>query len=130
MNATKVTLFIVEDDPTFRLILTRHIGLKNIFTIYPFASGEECVDNLHLEPEIIILDYNLDRSGGIMDGKAVVSAIRQQHLKPKVVMLSGQDDGNLVLELIREGGIRDYVVKGTNSLDELDEILTQYLNQD
>jgi DNA-binding NarL/FixJ family response regulator len=101
---------------------------KNIFEIHTFNTGEAGIEQLHLNPDILILDYNLNRSGSRMNGREVMEVTKRQLQKARIIMLSGQEDGQLVLELIRQG-IREYIVKGINSLDELDEILSMYMSE-
>jgi DNA-binding NarL/FixJ family response regulator len=123
----KMILFIVDDDDTSRFILKKYIDRRKIFDIQSYDSGEACVSNMHLNPEVVILDYNLTQSGSRMNGRDVVLAIKKTpYSLPRIVMLSGQDDGKIVLELINEG-VRDYVIKGDNAFRELDEILDNYL---
>lgn len=119
-------IFLVDDDETFLMILRRHLELKKKFEIYSFNSGESCLEQLHVSPDIIVLDYNLNRSGSLMNGSEVLEEVLKLPIRPKIIMLSGQEDGQLVLELIKKG-IRDYIVKSPDSLHELDEILAAYI---
>jgi DNA-binding NarL/FixJ family response regulator len=118
-------LFLVDDDEIFLMILRRHLEMKKFFEIYSFNSGEACLEQLHEQPDIIILDYNLNRSGSLMNGRQVLDKVLKQKKRPKIIMLSGQEDGQLVYELVKMG-VQDYVLKGTNALDELDGILSEY----
>lgn len=118
----------MDDDESFLFVLKRHLERKHVFEIYTFNTGEAGIEQLHLNPEILILDYNLNRSGSRLDGSEVMKIARQQLPDAKFIMLSGQQDGQLVLELLRQG-IREYIVKGINSLDELDEILAVYMSE-
>ena len=124
----KPILFVVDDDDTSIFILRKYIDRKKQFVIHTFDSGEECVENLHLNPEIMVLDYYLTQSGSRMNGKDVVAAVKNSGKHPRIVMLSGQEDGRIVLELINEG-VRDYVIKGENAFAELDEILNDFLHE-
>jgi DNA-binding NarL/FixJ family response regulator len=124
----KPIVFVVDDDDTSLFILRKYIDRKKQFEIYTFDSGEACVEQLSLNPEILVLDYYLTQSGSRMNGKDVVAAVKASGKHPRIVMLSGQEDGKIVLELINEG-VRDYVIKGENAFSELDEILNDFLNE-
>jgi DNA-binding NarL/FixJ family response regulator len=128
MSTNKIRIFIIDDDASFLFVLKRHLERKNIFEIHTFNTGEAGIEQLHLNPDILILDYNLNRSGSRMNGREVMEVTKRQLQKARIIMLSGQEDGQLVLELIRQG-IREYIVKGINSLDELDEILSMYMSE-
>jgi DNA-binding NarL/FixJ family response regulator len=118
----------MDDDESFLFVLKRHLERKNIFEIHTFNTGEAGINQLHLNPEILILDYNLNRSGSRLNGREIMQIAKQQLKNVKIIMLSGQEDGELVFELIQMG-IRDYIVKGINSLDELDGILELYMSE-
>jgi DNA-binding NarL/FixJ family response regulator len=128
MSANKTRIFIMDDDESFLFVLKRHLERKNIFEIHTFNTGEAGINQLHLNPEILILDYNLNRSGSRLNGREIMQIAKQQLKNVKIIMLSGQEDGELVFELIQMG-IRDYIVKGINSLDELDGILELYMSE-
>jgi two-component system OmpR family response regulator len=120
-------IFLVDDDEVFLMILRRHLEMKKKFQVYSFNSGEACMEQLHEHPDIIILDYNLNRSGSLMNGRQVLDEVLKQTKRPKIIMLSGQEDGQLVLELLKKG-IKEYIVKGTDALEELDGILSEYVS--
>ena len=128
MSSQKIRLFIMDDDESFLFVLKRHVERKNIFEIHTFNTGEAVIEQLHLNPEMLILDYNLNRSGSRLNGREVMEMAKNKLPDAKIIMLSGQEDGQLVLELIRLG-IREYIVKGINSLEELDEILHMYMSE-
>ncbi|QHT69401.1 response regulator [Rhodocytophaga rosea] len=119
-------IFLVDDDETFLMILRRHLELQKKFEVHVFNSGEDCLEKLDLQPDIIILDYNLNRSGSLLNGKQVLSEVLKQKKRPKIIMLSGQEDGQLVYELVKMG-VQDYVLKGANALEELDELISGYI---
>jgi DNA-binding NtrC family response regulator len=125
-TSKKVTLFIVDDDPAYLKIVAWHLKAKNAFDIHTFESGEACLENLNLKPEVIVLDYYLGSKEQI-NGKEVFLTIQKISPKPKVIMMSGQTDGNLVLELINMG-VRDYIIKeDKDALQELDEALEEFI---
>jgi CheY-like chemotaxis protein len=89
------------------------------YRVEAFESGEECLKAMNREPDLIILDYLfVSKEETIMNGMEIYDRIRA--LKPDlpVIMLSGQEDGEVVLELARKG-IVDYIIKDNNLLDNL-----------
>lgn len=127
MSTKKIKIFIIDDDDSFLFVLKKHLEQKNIFEIYTFNTGEAGIEHLHLEPYILILDYNINRSGSRMNGKEVMETAKKQVQKLKIIMLSGQEDGEVVFEMLRLG-IKEYIVKGGSALDELDDILSIYMS--
>ena len=52
-------IFIVDDNEMYSTMLSYTLSKDNIYKFVSFKSGEECIKNLYLNPEIIILDYGL-----------------------------------------------------------------------
>jgi len=117
MNKQRL-IFIVDDDPFINMLVVKRftsVGYK----LEAFAYGEECINSLNKNPDLIILDYyfvNNDHS--VMNGMEVFDKIKE--LKPEipVIMLSCQEKGEIVLELARKG-IDDYIIKDNNLIDNL-----------
>ena len=128
MSNKKIRIFIIDDDESFLFVLKKHLEQKQIFEIYTFNTGEAGIEQLHLDPYILILDYNIKSSGGRMNGKEVMETAQKHLQKLKVIMLSGQEDGQIVFEMIKLG-IKEYIIKGATALDELDEILHMYMSE-
>ena len=80
--------------------------------VISFSYGEECIKKLHLKPDIIILDYFFEKKHTrVMNGLEILTKIRDKNADIPVIILSGQESGNTVLELMK-AGIEDYIVKG------------------
>ena len=62
-----------------------------------------------------------------MDGKLIFSLIQQFDESIPVIILSGQEDGAIVLELARLG-IEDYVIKDESLIENLLEIVKGVLD--
>jgi two-component system OmpR family response regulator len=111
-------LFVVDDDPLITtLVVKRFLGEG--YRIEAFNYGEECLKAMKKNPDLIILDYYFQKSGEmVMNGMEVFDKIKE--LKPDipVIMLSGQEKGEIVLELARKG-IDDYVIKDNNLIENL-----------
>jgi len=71
------------------------------------------------KPDLVILDYYFTKPGQqVMNGMEVFDRIKEIYPDVIVIMLSGQEKGEIVLELARKG-IDDYVIKDNNLLDNL-----------
>jgi two-component system OmpR family response regulator len=126
MSQEKIRMFIVDDhEPTLQM-MKKLMEKKQAFQVHAFDSGEACLNNISLNPEIILLDFELFGSGGRMNGLDVVRKLHESQIHPKIVMLTGQDNGNMVLSLIQLG-IRDYIIKDENAFVELESIITEFI---
>jgi DNA-binding NtrC family response regulator len=89
------------------------------FRVRTFSYGEECLAALDENPDLIILDYYFVKaSNRPMNGMAVFDEILRVMPDVKVIMLSAQEKGAVVLELARKG-ISDYVIKDSSLMDNL-----------
>jgi two-component system OmpR family response regulator len=117
MNSKKL-IFIVDDDPFINKLVVKRLSSDSI-KVEAFESGEDCLDAIHKNPDLIILDYLFvkdDRE--IMNGMQILDKIKELKPDTPVIMLSGQDKGEIVLELARKG-INDYIIKDSNLIDNL-----------
>lgn len=111
-------IFIVDDDPFINMLVVKRFTSEG-YKIEAFGFGEDCINALDRNPDLIILDYyfvnNVEK---VMNGMEIFDKLKE--LKPEipVIMLSGQDKGEIVLELARKG-IDDYIIKDSNLIDNL-----------
>lgn len=117
------TIFIVDDDPTQAMMLQDYLGKFPAFTIHCFNSGEECVKNMGLKPEIIFLDYNFDMVGkDAMDGIDVLKEIKKLAPDTEVVMFSGQDKIEVAVNTMKYGAF-DYIVKNESAFHRSENVI-------
>lgn len=117
-------LFIVDDDPFINMLVVRRFTSEG-YIIEAFESGEECLKAMNKNPDLIILDYLFVKGDQkFMNGMEIFDKIRK--IKPgiPVIMLSGQDKGEIVLELARKG-IDDYIIKDNNLLNNLNTTIKE-----
>jgi len=117
MNSRKL-IFIVDDDPIVNLMVTRRFAAEG-YKVDAFDYGESCIKALGRKPDLIILDYYFTKSNQkVMNGMEVFDKIKEISPDTPVIMLSGQEKGEIVLELARKG-IVDYIIKDNNLIDNL-----------
>ncbi|HTF81720.1 MAG TPA: sigma-54 dependent transcriptional regulator, partial [Cytophagales bacterium] len=112
MNNTRI--FIVEDDKFYRSLLDHHLSLNPDYEVHKFSTGKECLSNLHLNPDVITLDYSLPDTTGY----EILRKIRSNNKDIPVIIVSGQDDIGTAVELLKEGAY-DYITKDANTPSKL-----------
>jgi CheY-like chemotaxis protein len=128
MNKPKL-IFVVDDDPMITKLVVKRFTSENN-RLEAFGYGEDVLKALNKKPDLIILDYLFHKAGqNVMNGMEVFDKIKETNPDVPVIMLSGQDRGEIVLELARKG-IDDYVIKDNNLLDNLKASIVQLLNRD
>ena len=109
-----LTIFIVEDDPWYGQLLHYHLSLNPDDTVHLWTSGQECLDNMHLRPDVITIDFSLpDISGDKLLGK-----LRQRWPEVPVIVISAQNKITTAVQLLKAGAT-DYLVKDDNTKDLL-----------
>ena len=121
-------VFVVDDDPVIRKVVS--VKFRDKYNIKEISYGEECIENLHLNPDLIVLDFVFFKTGEVvMNGKETLSAIRERNEDIPVIMLSGQESGDIVLELARMG-ISDYIIKDKDLMNNLEEALEDIFEEE
>lgn len=127
MNAKKL-IFVVDDDPFINSIVKKRFSSEG-YNLESFDYGEDCLGELHRNPDLIILDYFfVNKNIEVMNGMEVFEKIRKLKPQMPVIMLSGQEKGEIVLELARKG-IDNYIIKDNNLIDNLHTAIKEIFDQ-
>lgn len=107
-------IFIVEDDPWYGEILEYHLSLNPDNQIHRFTTAKDCLNHLHLKPNVITVDYSLPDANGAELFKKIQKV--NQHIP--VIIISGQEDVTTAVDLLKMGAA-DYIVKDDHTKDLL-----------
>lgn len=125
----KFNIILVDDDFIFLEMLKESLVDNADYNIIAFQSGEECLKNMHLNPDVIVLDYFLNSENpNAKNGLEILKEIHKINPKAKVVILSGQEDGNLVYDFVRENAT-NYVVKDDNAFENVKKAIENIVYQ-
>jgi DNA-binding NarL/FixJ family response regulator len=129
MNTNRtIKLFLVDDDAVFLRMLEIDFLQYSNLEIVTFPTGEQCIDNLSKDPDVVVLDYHLDGvEKNAINGIETLDKIRKLHPNLPVIMLSCQDKIEVAIECMHHGS-RDYVVKSETSSMRLKNIITGIIN--
>ena len=111
---TNIKIFVVEDDPMYQRMVKYVMELNPDHEVHVFSTGKECVTQLHLEPDIISLDYNLPD----IQGEDLLVEIKNYNPDALVIILSGQQNITTAVKLLKEGAY-DYITKDEETKDRL-----------
>jgi DNA-binding NtrC family response regulator len=127
MNNKKIKLFLIDDDAVFLKLLEIDFMQHADFEIETFATGEQCIENLSSNPDVIILDYHLDGvDRDAINGIETLDQIRAFNSDIPVVMLSSQDKIDVAINCMHHHAF-DYVVKSETAFLRLKKIITAIL---
>lgn len=114
MNTKQIKIFIVDDDPMICELISMNLSEIENYSTEIIYTGEQLICKLYENPDIIILDYNIQEYTGLQ----LFKLIQEYNSKISVIFLSGQSDVNIVVEAYKRG-IKNYIVKNENAIIEL-----------
>lgn len=131
-----ILVFVVDDDPSFLQIINTHFSkleLKDdndeahVFTVKNFATGKSCLENLHLGPDLILLNFYISKGlANAFSGKETLEKIVDINPNQKVLILN--DIGIDIREAFVENGLRDYIIQDNHALEQLNQLIVNILN--
>jgi response regulator of citrate/malate metabolism len=117
-----MTVFLIDDNSMY-LQVTKQRLKPYADQIFVFSSYRDALNNAELKPDIIFLDYLFDSNE--VNGATIVNKIMKMNPQQKIVMVSAQESGDVVHNLVKLG-IRDYIVKENNYIEEMIEVIKEY----
>ena len=123
-NDTKIKIFLVDDDALFLKSLEIEFLENADFTVETYSTGELCIANINNNPDVVILDYQLDGIvANAMNGLETLDKVKAFNPEIPVVMLSSQDKIEVAINCMHHKAF-DYVVKSETAFVRLQKIIT------
>ena len=120
-------IFFIDDDKMILNLLEYTFQSRQDYHVVSYTTGEECLQNLHKNPSLIVLDHVLGGMGdATLDGMETLKEIRKINKKVPVVILTGQGDDSL-LSAFMENGANRYLTKDDFFIDSLIETIEQVI---
>lgn len=121
-------IFIVEDNELYAKTL--ELFLKEKFPdteIKYFPVGELCTDQLHLNPDVIIMDYFLNsKYYDALDGLEIIRLIKSKKPGTNIILLSQQEKADVILNAVKEIGKDNYILKDKNAFQNIELIIRSF----
>jgi two-component system response regulator AtoC len=122
MSKFLTRVFVVEDNTFFSQLIKQKLEQNDHIEVELFESGAAFRNNLHRNPDIVILDYSIPDTNGI----DLLREIKHYNNDIKTILLSGQEKVEVVIEAF-EHGAEEYIKKDDNALTLLDLKVTKHL---
>lgn len=113
-------IFVVEDDLMYSRAILHLLESRNFINVRLFSHGEECLEYLHLDPDVILLDYWL--GDGKKNGMETMEVIRRKSPRTKVIFLTAMDNLKIARQTMAMGAY-DYVVKSESAMERVKNLL-------
>jgi len=120
-TGNKMEVLVVDDDQTYNNAIVNYLKthLGSTAIVKSFSTGEECIDLIKRENQVIILDYFLNsRYSEAMNGISVLDVIKKRNPNAEVIMVSGQDKLEIAVSAMRHGA-HNYIVKGASAFPQI-----------
>jgi len=108
------TIFIVEDDPWYGQLLQYHLSLNPVDQVHLWTSGQECLQHMHLQPDVVTIDFSLPD----ISGDKLLLQLKQRWPEVPVIVISAQNKIATAVQLLKLGAA-DYLIKDDNTKDLL-----------
>lgn len=116
-------VFIVDDDLFCSNLYKHSLAQSGLSNIYLFQSGEECLRNMSMLPDIVLLDNDMAN----MDGLQVIKHIRSQNPFIHVLMVSGRKEGYIAVEALASGAAT-FILKDGNETSQLNYVVNKIVS--
>lgn len=119
MNSSYLTrVFIIEDDPIFAKLIAHSLGREDRFDVTVFNSGSDFMKSLHMNPDIVSIDYSLPD----MNGLDILKKVKSFNDDISTVIVSGQEKVDVVVDAYKQGASH-YIIKNANAPIEFAQVV-------
>ncbi|MCF8450629.1 MAG: response regulator [Taibaiella sp.] len=112
-------IFVVDDNEMLSMALEDYITRKTMHEVQVYNTGEECLKHLREQPDVVILDFNLNSEDkDAANGMEILQAIKKINKFIHVIMLSSQESYGTALQTINKGA-EEYVIKDEGAFEKV-----------
>jgi DNA-binding NtrC family response regulator len=116
----RTSIFIVEDNSLYSYYLNEILKEEGNYRITTFETAEECIKALDTKPDLVILDYYLNKG---MNGMDFFGIVHEKYPKIPVIILSNQENVQMAVDLL-EAGVFEYIEKkDKQAMDKLKDAI-------
>ncbi|MGD1044277.1 MAG: response regulator [Bacteroidota bacterium] len=124
MTEQLLNVLIVDDEPTYRIVLTQ--TLKGCgHTTEACETGDDAISQLQKNKyDVVLLDYKMPGTSGIN----VLQWMYGMKMDIPVILITGYGSEEIALEAWKWGA-KDYFVKGKSDMSQLPELVLKVYKQ-
>jgi DNA-binding NarL/FixJ family response regulator len=116
-------IFVVDDNEMLSMALEDYLTRQTMHEVQLFKTGEECLKRLREQPDVVILDFNLNSENkDAANGMQILEDIKRMNKYIHVIMLSSQEAYGTALQTIRKGA-EEYVMKDEAAFKKIVSII-------
>lgn len=127
---SKKKIFVVDDSLIYTEILAQELNVLDNIQITTFNSAEECLKNIHKNPNLIILDFYLDgENPNNMTGHEALNHLQKIESCPDVIFVSSEKNEALLEEYKNFRNV-DFLLKTNKGTEQIVQKVKQILKVD
>lgn len=121
-------IFIVEDDEYFNTMLNSYIEqiskeLEFKAKTWSYLNGDDCLMNIQIKPDFVILDFYLDENKDSLTGGDVLEKICTYHKDIKVIVISQRHEWENFKDEFKNFGALGFLKKDEALYQNLKEMI-------
>ena len=131
MNESRnIQVVIIEDDLNMTEMLKDFFGSKfPSAQITTFKTGEEALNGIFKEPDLVVLDYHLDSMNPTaLNGLQILERLKIRYSSIQVVFLSSQESTEIAANTVKYGAF-DYILKNQQAFHRLEVVIRNVTGQ-
>jgi DNA-binding response OmpR family regulator len=117
-------VFFVDDDKMILNLLEYTFKSRAGIEVKTFFSGEECLENMNLKPDLVVMDHVFPADTGQLSGLDAIREMRKADKEVSIIVLSSQEDEKLIPEFLKAGA-NQYISKDDYFIDALIESIEE-----
>ncbi|NOR73821.1 MAG: response regulator [Draconibacterium sp.] len=122
-NTKNPLIYIIEDSIVYKDLIVGYLQSKKYKKIKVFKTGEECLKDIEVKPDIIILDYSYEGINGL----EFMRKVKQDYPEIDFIFLSGQSKIPVAIKVMKLGAA-DYIIKNEQAPFRLVRSIDQLLS--
>ena len=99
-------IFLIEDSVVYKDLIVGYLKSKNFTNLKIYKNGDECLKQLHLKPDLIVLDYSSQGKTGL----ELMAQIQKDYPEIDFIFLSAQNNVEVAVQIMKIGAA-DYIIK-------------------
>ena len=116
-------IFIVDDDEMLTDALSDYLTREVPHEISVFHTGEDCLQHISGNPDVIILDFYLNTvNKDAENGLEILSSIRKHLPNTRFIMLSSQENYSIAAKTLIKGA-EQYVIKDEDAFEKIAKMI-------
>jgi len=116
-------IFFVDDDKMIINFLEYTIKNRHDYDVRSFFSGEDCIKNLGMKPDLVVIDHILTSNAAEnMSGMDTLIEIKKHDKSLPVIILTGMEDKKLAKKYLANGAV-EFILKNDYFVDTLMEAI-------